>query len=255
VTILIVLVCCIELITGYTGSNPVRVQIKTKYNGKEYYMGVGFLDFCYIITPVGTRKLKDWLHYQRGRGVNQSNYGVSSINNARDLYFIFLDKEGNLGYHGIINEKETSNDLCLSSIPEDQVLNSHVMSYNKDGYIKHCKDYNSYTEWLSKRNVQRYVDIESHGQRIDGKNMLHCVRLIDVAKEIATEHTLNVRRPNAKYLIEIRKGKHKLETILDNCQKELESINKFFDESGLPNKVDKGEVLKLVTKIRKKAYE
>jgi uncharacterized protein len=212
------------------------------------------LDFCYIITPLGSRPLKDWLYYQRDLPyTKQENYGVVSINNARDLYFIYSSK-GDLGYHGIINKDHTSNDLCLSSIPVEEMANSHVMSYNKDGYIKHCKDYRSYTEWLEKRNVQRYVDVESHGQKIDGKNLLHCYRLLETGIEIAREGTINVRRPNAQFLIEIRKGKHDLQKLLDQATGLIDRLNEAFDKTSLPHSVDRGFFMKLMINIRKEFY-
>lgn len=211
------------------------------------------LDFCYMITPIGAKPMKDWLHTQRGETCKQENYGVSVIDKCRDLYFIYPSK-GELGYHGIINYKETSNDLCLSSIPKDQVLNGYVMSYSKDSYIKHCKDFNEYTEWLKNRNTQRYVDVEEHGQKIDGKNLLHCYRLIQTGIEIAEQKTINVRRPNAVFLIEIRKGKHNLRDLLDKASLLIEDLNKAFDDCDLPHKVDRGYFAKLMIKIRQEYY-
>lgn len=209
------------------------------------------LDFCYIITPIGPRILKDWLYIQRDLNLTkQELYGVSAIDKCKDLYFIYSDINGNLGYHGIINKEETSNDLCLSSIPKEQMLNSNIMSYSKDSYIKHCKMYKEYTDWLAKRNVQRYVDIENHGQKIDGKNLLHCYRLIETGIEIAQEKTINVRRPNADFLIEIRKGKHDLNKLLTEAEAKIEILNKAFEESDLPDKADMSLATKLITKIR-----
>jgi len=226
------------------------------------------LDFCYIITPLGAKPLKDWLHTQKGKANWQENYGVSVVDKCKDLYFIYPDKTGGeLGYHGIVStktklawqeldeeEEVISNDLCLSSIPKDQMHLGTVMSYSKDSYTRHCKMYREYTEWLKKRNVQRYVDIENHGQRIDGKNLLHCYRLIETAIEIAQQKTINVRRPNAEFLIEIRKGKHNLDTLLNGASEKIEVMNKIFDKCDLPHSCDMKFCKELITKIRLK-YE
>lgn len=150
----------------------------------------------------------------------QQNYGVSKVPNCRDMYYIYYKDDPKLEYHGIVNDDESSNELRLSSIPFEQMMKGHAMSYNKDGYMQHCKDYKSYTDWLKNRNTQRYVDIEDHGQKIDGKNLLHCFRLIETGKEIATEKTVNVRRANAEFLIGIRKGKHDLEKLLADAKKD-----------------------------------
>lgn len=184
------------------------------------------LDFCYVITPLGSKGLKDWLLSQKDFSEQQQeNYGVCVVPNARDLYFIYPSK-GEFGYHGIVGEN--SNDLRLSSIPKDQSLRYIGMSYNKDGYVKHCKDYNSYQEWLSNRNVQRYVDVESHGQKIDGKNMMHCRRLLDVAIEIAKDKTISVKRPNREYLLDIRRGKVNLDEIINQAESDLKTLDQVY---------------------------
>lgn len=211
------------------------------------------LDFCYVITPGGAKPLKEWLSIQRNEQTMQENYGVAKIDHTRDLYFIY-DSKGELGYHGIINQAETSNDLRLSSIPKEEMFNYNILSYNKDHYVKHCKDYLDYTTWLENRNVQRYVDVEEHGQRIDGKNLLHCYRLLQTGIEIADQKTINVRRDNSEFLIGIRKGKFNLQELLDNATKLIEDLDKAFDSSDLPSKVDRGYFMKLLIKIRQEYY-
>ena len=154
-------------------------------------------------------------------------------------------------YKGIINLVETSNDLRLSSIPKEQILNYIPMSFNQSGYEKHCKDYKDYTTWIENRNVQRYVDIEGHGQRIDGKNLLHCYRLLETGIEIARDKTINVRRPNAQFLIEIRKGKHNLQELLDKSSALMEQLDNEFDNCDLPHSADRSFFMKLMVQIRK----
>lgn len=214
------------------------------------------LDFCYILTHLGTVPIKDWLHRQRGKYCKQENYGVTRINNARDVYYIYPNnKEGTLEYKGITNLEETSNELRLSSIPKDQILEYNVLVYNKDGYMEHCKDYRSYQEWLEKRNTQRYVDIENHQQKIDGKNLLHCYRLLETGIEIAEFETINVRRPNAEFLIEIRRGKHNLKILLDEAKIKVDKLSEVFKNSKLPDTVDRGYFMTLLIKIREEYYK
>lgn len=212
------------------------------------------LDFCYILTPLGARPLRDWLMCQRGDEAKQEYYGVSKVNHCRDVYYIYPKDHEGLEYHGICNLDETSNELRMSSIPVSETVKYNVMTYNKDAYMEHCKDYKSYQTWLKERNVQRYVDIENHGQRIDGKNLLHCYRLLETGIEIAKEKIINVRRPNASYLIEIRKGKHNLETLLAQSESKMQELNEAFDSSDLQTSADRGFFMSLMPKIRKE-YE
>jgi hypothetical protein len=44
------------------------------------------------------------------------------------------------------------------------------------------------------------VEVQGHGQRIDGKNMMHCMRLIQMSKEIGRGEGIIVRRPDAAEL-------------------------------------------------------
>lgn len=207
------------------------------------------IDFCYVVTPIGTRNLRDWLKYQKGDEIHQENYGVAALNNARDLYFLHYDI-GKVGYRGILNDDETSTELRMSSIPSEYCTNGVVMSYNKDGYMKHCKDFRQYNEWLKNRNTQRYVDTGNHGQQIDGKNLLHCRRLLDMAIEIANEETISVRRPNADYLLKIRKGEVPLDEIINEAERDIKGLDWIYQESSLPESVDKEFVNELLLKIR-----
>jgi hypothetical protein len=157
-----------------------------------------------------------------------------------------------LGFKGIVIEE--SNKVRLSSIPKSMSPEC-VFYYNEDGYSMHCREYREYQTWLSERNTQRYVDIESHAQSIDGKNMMHTRRLLDMAKEIAQGKGINVRRPDADSLISIRQGKVDLQTLLDHADAEIAEIDRLFLESDLPEKVDMELVHKLLVDVRKRFYK
>lgn len=223
------------------------------------------LDFCYVTEvnetlfgeggyyPGGSFTLNEFLdHYN----LKQEQIGLTTLEHFRYTYNMFLDAEdGKLGYKGVVSDKDKANDISLSaSVP----ANEHrigVLYFNKDGYSVHCKEYASYETWLKERNEQRYIDVEGHGQRIDGKNMLHCTRLLDVATEIALNKELKVRRPNRDYLISIRKGKVSLEELLANSNKKISELDELFNKSGLPDKADKEFWKNLVIELRRKEYK
>ena len=146
-----------------------------------------------------------------------------------------------------------SNQLRLSSIPKGQEPFCTI-TYNKDGYSEHCKDFREYEEWLSKRNLQRWVDVKSHGQQIDGKNMMHCRRLMDMAREIAEGKGILVKRDNAQELLSIRRGEIDLQTLIDHVESEIKEVDTLFKESDLPEKVDENFINSLLVKIRKSVY-
>jgi hypothetical protein len=154
------------------------------------------------------------------------------------------------------NKKENygeSNQLRLSSIPKGEKCLG-VFSFNKDGYTQHCKDFSDYQEWLENRNEARYVETQEHGQKIDGKNMMHCIRLIRMAQEIGSGQGIKVRRPDAQELLSIRRGEVDLDNLIKMADQAIEEMDSIFDNSDLPNKVDPSLVNNLLIEIRKKFY-
>ncbi len=232
------------------------------------------LDFCYLYLGEKSVSLKDYLDKNN---LDQKFCGLSNVPHSRDTYALFYDRMSDFKYSdkrpkwekflsNLFNKVkslefkgisfENSNDIRLSSIPKGLPKSYFIghISYNKDGYSQHCKDYLSYQEWIKKRNESRWVDVKSHGQKIDGKNMMHCKRLMEMAKEIGEGKGIIVRRPNAKELISIRKGEVDLQTLINNVEKEINEVDKLFANSSLPDSIDSDFINQLIVKIRKEIY-
>jgi len=217
------------------------------------------VDFCQILNDdgVGSTPLAIWL---KKEGKSAEFCGLSKIDHLRDCYCLFYDhlaemkstnprfEGGTYGYNGIC--KEGANDVHVSSIPKG-ALKETLLYFNKDAYSIHCKDYKDYQTWLQNRNTQRYVDVKGHNQQIDGKNLLHCRRLLDMAIEIATHKTITVRRPNAEYLLQIRRGEHDLQSIIDKAEEDIKGLDELYKKSGLPKDCDASFVNSLLLKCRK----
>lgn len=240
------------------------------------------LDFVYVIRGEQTIPWKSW---NQNRGYEEKFIGAVNVPNARDIYALYYDQNAHncfaenlpeymkenvkrwrledgkplgFGYKGLVKTGEganaaESNQLRLSSIPKGEIPICNII-YNKDGYTMHCKDYNEYQEWLNKRNLQRWVDVETHGQKIDGKNMMHCRRLLEMAKEIAEGKGILVRRENAQELLSIRRGEIDLQSLIDRAESDIVEIDRLFKESDLPDSVDTGFVNNLLVSIRKQFY-
>lgn len=204
------------------------------------------LDFCYVYENGKTLPVEQWLKEKR---LKQELCGLVALNHFKDCYALYYDFfSEKIGFHGIV--LSDSNDIRLSSVPKG-LEPLCVINYNKDAYSNHCRDYNEYQDWIKNRNTQRYVDIDNHGQKVDGKNLLHCRRLLDTAIEIATQKTINVRRPNSDYLLKIRRGEVPLQEIIENAEKDILCLDELFKNSGLPKDVDKDFVNYLLLQIRK----
>jgi predicted nucleotidyltransferase len=242
------------------------------------------LDFVYVIEGQKSIPWKVW-NTNDEREFEEKFCGVVNVPNARDVYAVYYDglarnmfsedvnetdrdnlkrftkesgKPMGFGYKGLVKTGEganaaESNQLRLSSIPKGQTPICNVI-YNKDGYTMHCKDYKEYQEWLENRNEVRYVETQEHGQRIDGKNMMHCMRLIRMAQEIGAGKGIIVRRPDAQELLSIRRGEVDLTNLIEMADQAIEEMDNIFDNSDLPKKVNPELVNTLLIKIRKEFY-
>jgi hypothetical protein len=239
------------------------------------------LDFCYVIKG---EKSMPWKVWSKAR-YEEKFVGVVNVTNARDVYAVYYDTDSHLcfsesisegsrnvyknnrkqlglvmglGYKGLVKSGEganvsESNQLRLSSIPKGETPICNII-YNKDGYTAHCKDYREYQEWLENRNEQRWTDVKTHDQKIDGKNMMHCRRLLEMAKEIAEGKGILVRRKNAEELLAIRRGEVDLQSLIDRAENDIIEIDRLFKESDLPESVDLGFINDLLVSVRKEFY-
>lgn len=277
---------CARSFGGYatTQINKSKGLNKKQNWEKDKVTRKDLLDFCYVIEGEKSIPWRVW----NADTYEEKFIGAVNVPHAKDIYALYYDINSyhafsdsipehlrrahislreqaelpiGLGYKGLVkvgteDGKENygiSNQLRLSSIPKGETSICTIF-YNKDGYSEHCKDFREYEEWLEKRNMQRWVDVKSHGQQIDGKNMLHCVRLVDMSREIAEGKGIIVRRPNAEQLLAIRRGEVDLQSLIDYVEKEIVEIDRLFAESNLPESVSEEFINDLLIKIRKISY-
>lgn len=200
------------------------------------------MDFCWVAVDEGSIPLKEWLEIF---GHKQEDCGLTAIDHMTDCYHLYLSHGDK--FKGVI--VEDSNQLRLTAVPKGYTPDA-VVYYNWREYSKHCREFREYQEWLECRNTQRYVDVENHNQKIDGKNLMHCRRLLDMAMEIAETGTLTVKRPNAEYLLQIRKGKVSLEEVIDQAEADLKKLDDLFKNCSLPDEIDKDFVNDLLLELR-----
>lgn len=202
-------------------------------------------DFCYIYEDGKTMPL---LRFLERDNYQPAQCGLVALSHFKNCYALYYDNTDQLNYKGIVSEK--GNTVKLSSVPKGEKPIG-IMCFNQEGYSSHCKDYVEYETWLKNRNVQRYVDIANHQQQIDGKNLLHCRRLLDMAIEIATQKKIHVKRPNAEELLKIRRGEIDLAAFMQRAEEEISQLNELFENSGLPKEVDASFVNDLLLEVRR----
>jgi len=250
--------------------NPVAPERKTP------------IDFCYMMEEGRTKKLRTWLEKH---GYDQKFCGAVALTNARDSYGLYYDRVsfdlfGNpnlaewdvenmkshrrekglpmgYGFKGI--ELENSNEIRLSSVPKlgstpDEIEYLGTISYNKDGYVKHCKDYREYWEWVEKRNQNRYEN--NLKQNYDTKNISHCIRLLSVAREIGEGKGLILHRTHDRqFLLDIKLGNVEYDVAMEYAEKITNSLDELYNNSTLPDEPDFQYLNDKLIEIRHNLYK
>ncbi len=207
------------------------------------------LDFCYILNEQGSVPLKQWL---RDYDKKQELIGLVNIPHFHDTYGVYYDESSKFGYKGIIR-KETATTVLLSSIPMEEKPITH-MHFNQNGFIKYCKDYKEYWEWVENRNESRYENNVQHGKNYDSKNMMHTFRLLDMAEEILTEGKVKVKRENRDELLKIRHGEWSYDELIAMANTKMEAVERAHKSSRLPNEPDRIKIQSLLVEIRMVLY-
>lgn len=218
-------------------NNPVEVKRKT------------VLDFCYIIQGQHAYPLADWLSEH---DFHQQSCGLVNVPHGRDLYALFYDASGTCGYHGII-QQDDSTELCLSSVAASAPVVAYL-SFNRDGYSSHCRDYKAYWQWVERRNEQRYLSNVQNGNDFDAKNMMHTIRLLQVAHQIMTEGTITNKRPNRDMLLSIKNGQWHYDQIMQLADEILANIEQRAYSSTLPDEPHRQVATAVLVNIRQYLY-
>ncbi|MBA3680340.1 MAG: nucleotidyltransferase domain-containing protein [Bacteroidetes bacterium] len=209
------------------------------------------LDFCYIVSGQGSVSLVSWLN---ANNLKQEDCGLVNISHMKEIYSVFHNEQLTEGYLKGISSGMEANDISLSSVPKG-IEPKAVMSFNKDGYSKYCKDYKQYWEWVEKRNDARYENTIEHGKNYDAKNMMHTFRLLNMAEEIAKEKKINVRRNDRDYLLKIRSGEFNYDDLVEIANEKVVLINELYEKSDLPERPNMIKAEELLITLRTKIYK
>jgi uncharacterized protein len=85
--------------------------------------------------------------------------------------------------------------------------------------------------------------------------MLHVFRLLNMAKEMATENSINVHRKDRAFLLSIKAGEFEYEELVTMAENLKEELPILFQKSSLQNEPDIAAINRLLINARKKFYE
>lgn len=266
-----------------------QIKKASGYNKKchipEDFQRKDILDFCFTFKNQGSQPIKDFL---KEHHLDHRYCGLVNIPNMKDTYGVYYDfaayykfenchiswdsnwetdfdidypsvmdrieNKQFFKYKGIVEPDEItkSNDVRLSSIPKGEKPIC-FMTYNKDGYASHCRDYKEWVEWKEKRNPIRYSD--NKGYNFDAKNMCETVRLIHTGIELARDGVFNVERTWDKdFLLGIKHHEVSYEEIIKYVESKKNEFDELVLKSKLPDTIDINVVNNMLISARKQLY-
>lgn len=208
-------------------------------------------DFCYVVHGQGAVPFAHWLKL---KGYRQEDCGLVRIDHMRDVYALFHAGQfaSPVHFQGVYSG-EAANDVSLSSVPVGAEPVA-VLSFNKDGYSRYCREYKDYWEWVEKRNAERYENTVSHGKNYDAKNMMHVFRLLNMAEDIARYKQVNVRRAEREWLLRVRTGEFMYEDLVAKAEAQIQQIDELFASSDLPEQPEAAHANNLLVAMREAFY-
>ena len=241
---------CKETFANYAISQIKKARgLKKKINNPMDERRKTILDFCFVIQDNGSVPVTKWLE---ANGLNQAMCGLSKIPNTKGMYALYDDPNNLFSYKGIMSD-ELSNDVSLSSIPKGENPRSYLFC-NLESYSVYCKEYREYWDWIDKRNDTRYQNNLAHGKNYDSKNMMHTIRLLQMANEIIADQKINVWRSNRDELLSIKSGDMEFQALMDLGDSLMSEINQNLGNCPLPDAPDYKLVERLLVEVRSSLY-
>ena len=246
------------------GSQPIKEFLAENHLDQKY---CGLVNIPNMPDVYGV--YYDWAAYFKFEGMELDDcFGLSGMSwKVKSPYCRFvpstedaeriierLKNKEFFGYGGIVypDDVSKSNEVRLSSIPKGE-RPICFMTYNKDAYTCHCREYKEYQEWVENRNQKRYSKAVEAGY--NQKNMCHCIRLLTMAKEISEGKGFKLWRTDDRdFLMAIKNGEYTYEYLIDYAEKLLKEVEENLPKCNLPDQVDKNYVSWLTAVLRKAHY-
>lgn len=191
-------------------------------------------DFCWII-PMDFMQTQNILSYYlpfsevpcrpipiKEYQLNLKEYHAAALEHVPNTYRLYFYGQESKGVF-------RGNDMLVcESIPlEDEAhLFRGLLIYNQNEFEKALNEHRKYNDWIENRNDARWVDQEKGVLDFDGKNMLHCMRLLFSGKNILINNEPIVRfeGDQLQYLKDIRAGKFEYETIMADVERQMKEL-------------------------------
>ena len=253
------------------------------------------LEFCWVPRNDndGTTCILEWL---KRRNLKPEHCGATHLRNCLECYSVYYDwgadpdstlenyvrvtygelgllrmeeyreeyekeiwagrNHGYIKYRGLLDPNNDSTQIRMSSISKADAIHPICsFQYNVNGFTDHCMNYKRYWEWVEKRNPSRYEN--NRGHNYDSKNLMHVVRLLTMAKEIATGQGMILDRRvkgDRDFLLGIKNHEMSYEEVMKFATDLEKDMLETFKNSTLPESPDRLELDNILVRIREKRF-
>jgi predicted nucleotidyltransferase len=233
-----------------TFSGYAMTQIK-KANGLNRKMRTpepeerkSLLDFCFVPDKARTIPVRNWLAASELR---EEHCRLTRLDHTRGLYAIHYDPADTYG--GLT----AGDQIRCSSVPKDSPVVAYLFCH-QDGYEMHCRRHREYRDWLANRNEERYRVNEQHANGYDAKNMMHTIRLLEVALRLFQTGRLEIVSDNRGELLSIKRGEWSYDDLLARAEQLIGETDAAAAVSDLPAEPDRPRIEKALVGIRDVLY-
>lgn len=227
--------------TGYAMSQLSRIKGHNKWINnpmpEDPPKQCDFISLVTNFTPTKGFTFSDFRSQFANGGYVFSSYGSQDQDTLLGIY----EADG-----GRLFSK--SGMLLISDVDKSQQLPKLIVKFNRNEYNTYKDKWSNYWDWKRNRNVARSALEEQHG--FDTKHAMHLVRLLRMGKEALTEGKINVRRPDAQELLDIRNGKWTYDQILDYANTLNDEVQRLAETTMLPSKPDLKFAANLIIQIQ-----
>lgn len=242
-----------DTILGYAQSQVKKATgLNKNMNNAQPKERKSILEFCYVVIDGNTMPFYDFLTIcERVYGIKPDpiKWGLVKMDNGKQLYALYPNKDDEF-FRGLV--KEDSVNLRTSDVPNRSRRDSFTFVYNLDGFEIHCKQHAAYWKWEEERNEERHLTNQGHGKNYDSKNMMHLMRLLQMAHNVATSDRIVVRQANTvSWLLNIKKGEFEYDQMIKDAERFTESIKRDFTRSRLKDRPDSKQAKEILLKFRK----
>jgi hypothetical protein len=258
---------CLGSHYGYAQSQIDRAQGKNKkVNNPQPKERPKKLDFCRVISCIPGAK--PWTHpdvelsrfpfrpilLKEIPWVNLAHYHVAAVEHMQNAYRMYYYGED---AKGVFRGDDM---LVCDSIPMDDEHPrfSGILLYDEAEYQRAVKEWKSYWDWVSNRNISRWIDQEGGKLSFDAKNMTHCMRLLMSGINIVKngEPIVRFSGDQLKYLMKIRTGEiTKYDEIMADVQAKIAEMEEGAKISTIPEKVDSSKIDALYSEVSEMAWK